>query len=68
MWISDDTTWNLTAQRRKLSSDVMPLSSPGKSQRYGGEINEIIAGLTVSGLGMRQTGHRGILPLTSNIY
>lgn len=36
MWISDDTTWNRTAQRRELSSDVMPLSSPGKSQRYRG--------------------------------
>lgn len=29
MWINDDTTWKLTAQRHKLSSDVMPLSSLG---------------------------------------
>ena len=33
MWITDDTTWNLTAQRHKLSSDVMQLSSLGESQR-----------------------------------
>lgn len=32
MWINDDTTWNLTAQRHKLSSDVMRLSSLGESQ------------------------------------
>lgn len=32
MWITDDTTWNLTAQRHKLSSDVMHLSSVGESQ------------------------------------
>lgn len=27
MWINDDTTWNLTERRHRLSSDVMPLSS-----------------------------------------
>lgn len=32
MWINDDTTWNLTAQRHKLSSDVMHLSSLGENQ------------------------------------
>lgn len=31
MWIDDDTTWNRTAQRHKLSSDVMHLSSLGES-------------------------------------
>lgn len=36
MWISDDTTQNLTAQRHKISNDVMQLSSLGESQSYGG--------------------------------
>lgn len=32
MWINDDTTQNLTAQRHKISGDVMQLSSLGESQ------------------------------------
>ena len=36
MWINDDTTWNLTAQRHQLSSDVMQLSSLGESQGESG--------------------------------
>lgn len=36
MWISHDRTQRLTAQRRRrLSSDVMHLSSPGESQQHG---------------------------------
>lgn len=35
MWISHDTTQRLTAQWRRLSSDVMLLSSPGESRQHG---------------------------------
>ena len=37
MWINDDTTWDRTAQRHKLSSDVMHLSSLAESQFGGGK-------------------------------
>lgn len=42
MWINDDTTWILTAQRHKLSSDVMHLSSLGESHyaEGGGDVRE----------------------------
>lgn len=50
MWINDDTTWNLTAQRHKLSSDVMQLSSLGESQyREKKRCEEIITGLIITG-------------------
>lgn len=60
MWISDDTTQNLTAQRHKISNDVMQLSSLGESQSYGGGggCEEIITDLTVAGFNIsrrRQT-------------
>lgn len=42
MWISDDTTQNLTAQWHQLSNDVMLLSSLGESQLYMGGKNEIM--------------------------
>lgn len=51
MWISDDRTQRLTAQRRRrLSSDVMHLSSPGESAaRMEGKKNGIIRDLVIGG-------------------
>ncbi len=50
MWINDDTTWNLTAQRHKLSSDVMQLSSLGESQRGEKGCEDIILALLLPDL------------------
>lgn len=66
MWINDDTTWNLTAQRRRLSSDVMQLSSLGESQcgeKKGCE--EIITGFIITGFNISRQRQR---PLTEGFY
>lgn len=60
MWINDDTTWNLTAQRHKLSSDVMQLSSLGESHCGEKNITDIITGFNISRLRQR--------PVTEEFY
>lgn len=64
MWINDDTTWTLTAQRHKLSSDVMLLSSLGESQNGGGGCEEIITVLIIAGFNIRDTDRIHFLELT----
>lgn len=61
MWINDDTTWNLTAQQHKLSSDVMQLSSLGESQ-YGEKkrCEEIITGLIITSFNISRLRQRPV--------
>lgn len=68
MWINDDTTWTLTAQRHRLSSDVMQLSSLGESvygEKGGKRCEQIITGLIPTRLNISEQWQR---PVTKGFY